>query len=301
MNKLNIKGLIAAPFTPMLEDMSIHTNAIKKYAKKLIDDGVKGVFICGTTGEGLLMDTDERKQVLEEWVKYQSASFKIIAHVGSTSFVIASKLAKHAQEVGADAIATMGPSFLPPNKIEALVDYCEIIAKSAPKLPFYYYHMPQVSHVDISMLSFLEEGEKRIPTLAGIKFTNNNLMELQQLLNYKDGKFEIFHGYDEVLLAGLVLGAKGAVGSTYNYMSKKYMELIQNFESGDLLAARKIQLYSVKVVEVLIKYGGGVRGGKEIMNLCGIECGPLRTPFIKFTKEESEQLKRDLESIDFFN
>jgi len=300
MNKLNIKGLIAAPFTPMFEDMSIHTGAIKKYAKKLIEDGVKGVFVCGTTGEGLLMDSEERKQVVEEWLKYQSDSFKIIVHVGSTSIVTASKLARHAQEVGADAIATMGPSFLPPNKVEPLVDYCEIVAKSASKIPFYYYHMPQVSNVDVSMLAFLEEGEKRIPTLAGIKFTNNNLMELQQLLNYKDGKFEIFHGYDEVLLAGLVLGAKGAVGSTYNYMSKIYRELIQNFESGNLLAAREIQLYSVKVVEVLIKYGGGVRAGKEIMNLCGIECGPLRSPFIKFTKKESEELKRDLEVINFF-
>ena len=301
INKLNINGLLAAPFTPMYNDGTINLSEIKKYAKFLNKHNLRGAFICGTTGEGILLTEDERMQLAEEWIKYANDDFKIIVHVGTPSANASSVLAAHAQSIGADAIATMGPGFLSPSDVESLVDYCEVIAKAAPKTPFYYYHMPQISHTDISMKEFLINGSKRIPTLCGIKFTNNNLMEMQQCMALDNGRYEILHGYDEVLLAGLALGAVGAVGSTYNYMSNCYNSVIDNFNRGNLVKAREAQQYSVKVVEVLIKYGGGVRAGKEIMGLIGIDCGPARTPIRKFTSAEKNQLKKDLEEIEFFN
>ena len=92
-----------------------------------------GVFICGTTGEGMLMNVEERMAVALEWMKYKASNFKIIVHVGSTSFSISETLAVHAQEIGADAIGTMGPVFLPPNDAASLVDYCEPYSKSSAK------------------------------------------------------------------------------------------------------------------------------------------------------------------------
>lgn len=300
MKKLNIKGFIAAPFTPMKEDGTLNLSQIEKYANKLKGEGLSGVFICGTTGEGILMTENERKDITAEWLKHKSEDFKVIVHVGSPSYKTASELASHAQKMDADAIATMGPCFLPPNDITSLVDYCKSIAEAAPKLPFYYYHMPSISGVSLPMKEFLIVAKSRIPNIVGIKFTHNNLMEMQQCMELNEGEFEILHGYDEVLLGGLVLGVKGAVGSTYNYMASCYQDVLNNFNEGNIKAARRSQLYSVKVVEILIKYGGGVRAGKEIMNLTGINCGPCRAPIKRMNKEEKLNLKKDLERIDFF-
>lgn len=300
MKKLNIKGLISAPFTPMHNDGSLNLSKIEDYANALKKDGVVGVFICGTTGEGMLMSKEERISVADEWIKFKTSDFKIIVHVGSTSYSVSEKLAAHAQEIGADAIGTMGPVFLPPNDVASLVDYCEPIAKAAPQIPFYYYHIPSISNVSVSMKDFLIEAAKRIPSLVGIKFTHNDLMEMQQCMTLNNEQFEILHGYDEVLLGGLALGAIGAVGSTYNYMASCYQNIIQEFNNGNIKKARKLQLKSVEVVEVLIKYGGGVRAGKEIMNLIGVDCGPCRAPIKKFNNQEKLNLKRDLEQTDFF-
>ena len=299
MKKLNIQGFIAASFTPMHDDGMLNLSEIENYANSLKNDGLSGVFICGTTGEGILMTEIERKEVANEWIKFKSEDFKIIVHVGSPSYKTAEALAAHSQEIGADAIATMGPCFLPPNDTTSLIDYCEPIAKAASRIPFYYYHMPDTSGVSIPMKDFLIQAKSRIPNLVGIKFTHNNLMEMQQCMALNAGEFEILHGYDEVLLGGLALGAKGAVGSTYNFMASCYQKVLNNFNAGDMEAAQKAQLYAVKVVEILIKYGGGVRAGKEIMNLTGIDCGPCRAPIRKFCNKEKLALKNDLEEIGF--
>ena len=152
--------------------------------------------------------------------------------------------------------------------------------------------------VNLPVDQFLIEGKKRIPTLAGVKFTHNNLMEMNQCLML--GDFEVLHGFDEILLCGLALGATAAVGSTYNYAGVIYSELMEAFASGDIERARELQQYSVEIVKVIIKYGGGVRGGKAIMKLIGLDCGECRLPISRFTVEEYESLKMDLEDISFF-
>ena len=158
-----------------------------------------------------------------------------------------------------------------------------------------------MSGVSLPVDRFLELGAERIPTLQGIKFTHNNLMEMNQCIALGGGAFEILHGYDEILLCGLALGAKAAVGSTYNYAGRIYNALIAAFEAGDLEKARECQLYSVEIVKVIIRHGGGVRGGKAIMNLLGIPCGECRLPMNRFSEKEYDELRKELEDIDFFN
>ncbi len=285
----------------MKGDGSLNLPEIGNYAKKLKADGVKGVFVCGTTGEGYSLTLDERKEVLTTWLSHQEPDFKVIAHVGSTSYLQSAELATHAQKAGASAIGVMGPSFFQPTRADELVGYCARIAGAAPETPFYYYHIPSMSGVNVSMKAFLLQASETIPTLQGIKFTHNNLMEMQQCMMFKDGKYEIIHGYDEVLLGGLALGIEAAIGSTYNYMAPIYNSLISSFEAGDLVAAREYQRYSVKVVEVLMKYRGGVVAGKAIQSLCGVECGPCRLPLQTVTRDESELLQEELEAIGFFD
>lgn len=289
-----IKGLIAAPYTPMHADTSINCTEIKPYANKLKADGVNGVFICGTTGEGMLLTNNERRQIAEAWVKEQTESFKVIVHTGTTSAIQSKQLAEHAQQIGAYATATMAPTFLKPDNVDDLVDFCKIAASGAPNIPFYYYNMPTVSGVHVSPYNFLQKAATKIPNLTGIKFTDNNLLAFQQCMNYKNGTFDILHGYDEMLLAGLSFGAKGAVGSTYNYMAPLYHEIIEAFNNGNLNKARELQYQSVKIIEVLIKYGGALNAGKKIMELVGINCGPNRTPIKTFSNSKTNEFVDEL-------
>ncbi len=295
-----LKGLIAAPYTPMNGDGSLNLGIVAPYAAKLKKDGVKGVFICGTTGEGMLMALEERMAVAEAWIKEQSPDFKVMVHVGTTSYMQSKELAKHAQKIGAYAIGCMGPTFLKPGNVDDLIRFCAEVASSAPGLPFYYYHIPSVSGVSLSMYKFLKKAQQAIPNLAGIKYTHNDFMEMLQCIQLDNGKWDILHGFDELLLCGLTLGAKAAIGSTYNYMAPVYQKIIDNFQKGDIDAARAGQQTSVEFIDLLIKYGGGVIGGKPIMKMVGIDCGPLRAPAYNLTKDEYENYCSELKGIGFF-
>jgi len=239
-----LQGLIAAPFTPYLPNGEINTEIIPDYAEKLKSDGLKGVFICGTTGEGMLLTIDERKKLAEKWAEQNNNEFKVIVHVGNTSSKQSKDLAMHAQKIGAYAIGSMGPLFLKPAKVEELVAFCADLASGSPELPFYYYHIPTVSGIDLSMPDFINRASSQIPNFRGIKYTHNNFMEMQQCMKLDDGKWDILHGFDELLLAGLALGAKGAVGSTYNYLAPLYNKIIVDFENGHIDEAREKALRS---------------------------------------------------------
>ena len=300
MNINKIEGLITAPFTPMKEDGSINVSVINSYAEKLKMDNLRGVFVCGTTGEGMLLTSEERRIVAENWIAEQRDDFKVIVHVGTTSSKQSCELAEHAQKMGAYAIGSMGPMFLKPARIEELVDFCKEIASGAPDLPFYYYHIPSISGIDLPMSKFIKLAAAQIPTFTGIKFTDNNFMEMQKCLNLDNGKWDILHGYDELLLAGLTFGAKGAVGSTYNFMAPLYLGIIEDFENGNIEDARKKQAVSVKIIEILIKYNGALVAGKSLMKTVGIDCGKCRPPLNNLSDNEYESFIKELDNVGYF-
>lgn len=299
-NYQRLEGMVAATFTPMDAKGYVNLSAIAKYADLMANSGMAGVFVCGTTGESHSLTTDERKQILEEWVRTANGRFKVIAHVGSNSMPDAMELAAHAQEIGADAIGAMAPSFFKPANVKDLVDFFVPIAQAAEELPFYYYNMPSMTGVSLPVAQFLVEGKKVMPNLVGTKFTHNNLMEMGECLALNNGEFEVLHGFDEILIAGLAFGAVAGVGSTYNYLPDVYLGIFDAMEKGDLKKARELQQKSIEIVKIIIKYGGGVRGGKAIMNLIGIECGDCRLPITPFGKQEYESLKEDLEKNGYF-
>lgn len=299
-NYERLEGLIAASFTPMDASGKINLSVIDKYADLLASSGMTGVFVCGTTGESLSLTIEERKAIVAQWVNSAGGRFKVIVHVGSNSQFEAMELARHAYEVGADAIGSMAPCFFKPVTVRDLIAFFAPIAKSAGELPFYYYNMPSMTGVSLSVVQFLVEGKKVIPNLVGTKFTHNNLMEMGECLTLNDGEFEVLHGYDEILISGLVFGAIAGVGSTYNYLPEVYHGIIAAMKKGDMDTARKLQMRSIEVVKIIIKYGGGVRGGKAIMNLIGIDCGQCRLPIAQFSEQEYKSLKEDLAKIDFF-
>lgn len=300
MKNNHFKGLIAAPFTPLTMTGSINLTIIPEYAKRLKKDRVSGAFICGSSGEGLLLTTEERKSVLEEWVPYADENFQLIAHVGSTSYETSRDLARHAESLKVAAIGCMGPCFFQPKTVVDLVKFCAKVASAAPSTPFYYYHIPGGSGVHVNMLDFLREAQKSIPNLAGIKYTYFNLMEMFQCLEFENGKYDILHGHDELLLCGLALGAKAAIGTTYNFMAPVFYELIREYNNREIEKARAIQKQINDIISIMLATGSPVSGGKAMMKLSGLDCGPCREPLNNLTVKQYEKLKSDLQKANFF-
>lgn len=297
-----IKGLIDAPFTPYLENGEVNYDIIPAYADMLKKNGLKGAFVNGSSGEGYMLTTDERKRLAEAWVKQKSPDFKVIVHVGSCCVKDSKELARHAAEIGADAIGAMAPPFPKINRIEELVKYIEAIAAGAPELPFYYYHIPAFNGAFLPMIKLLEAVDGRVPNFAGIKYTFESIYEYNQCRLYKDGKFDMLHGQDETILPSLAMGgAQGGIGGTTNYNGRELVDIIECWNRGDLEGAREHQNFSQEVINVIVKFRGNIVGGKRIMKLIGLDCGKNRVPFQNLTDEEEKQLKADLEAINFFS
>ena len=267
----------------------------------LINNGIVGVFINGSSGEGYMLTEDERKMLAEKWVSVAPEGFKVIVHVGSTCVKQSYNLAKHAQEIGSWGIGAMASPFPKAGNVDVLVKYCEEIACGAPNLPFYFYHIPALSGVFLPMLPFLKAIDGRVPNFAGIKYTFESLYEYNQCRLYKDGKFDMLHGQDETILPCLAMGgAQGGIGGTTNYNGRELVGIIEAWKAGDLELARERQNFSQDVINVICNYRGNIVGGKRIMKLIGLDMGPNRTPFQNMTDAEEQAMKAELEAINFF-
>jgi N-acetylneuraminate lyase len=301
MNMKKTTGLVAAPFTPMHADCSINLDAIEAYSRRLHSDGVVGAFICGTTGEAMSLSIEERMQVADRWMEMAPKDLRVIVHVGHTALGDCRRLASHAQSIGADSVSCMAPFFFKPNSAESLVQWCEEVASAAPKLPFYYYHIPSMTGVSIPVYDFLRIAATRIPNLVGVKFTYEDLDDFKRCLDFQSGRYDILFGRDERLLSSLAIGARGAVGSTYNFAASIYRKLIAAYDAGDRSKAEAQQELAVKMIDTLIAGGPSpIATFKWLMKRTGIDCGPARLPLQNPTSEQIEQLEEGLEAIGFF-
>lgn len=274
MEKLT--GLIAAPHTPFDAEGMVNFPVIDKIAAHLIKDGVKGVYICGTTGEGIHCSVAERKAIAERWVKAANGQLKITVHTGALSIVDTIELTQHAETLDIFATSAIGPCFFKPASVDDLVEYCATIAAAAPSKGFYYYHSG-MSGVNFDMEQFLIKADKRIPNLYGLKFNSGDLYEYQRCLRVCDGKYDIPFGVDEHLPGALAVGAIGAVGSTYNYAAPHFYQIIEDFNKGDHQAVINGMDSVINLIRVLVEYGG-VAAGKVAMGLHDIDAGNPRLP-----------------------
>ncbi|MGI6814867.1 dihydrodipicolinate synthase family protein [Bacteroides sp. KG156] len=297
-----IIGLIDAPFTPFYENGEVNCEPIAAYAKMLHKNGLQGVFINGSSGEGYMLTDEERMRLAERWVAEAPEGFKVIVHVGSCCVKSSRALAEHAAKIGAWGIGAMAPPFPKIGRIEELVKYIEEIASGAPQLPFYYYHIPAFNGAFLPMVKLLEAVDGRVPNFAGIKYTFESIYEYNQCRMYKGGKFDMLHGQDETILPSLAMGgAQGGIGGTTNYNGRELVGIIEAWKAGDLETARERQNFSQEVINVICRYRGNIVGGKRIMKLIGLDLGKNRTPFQNMTDEEEAQMKAELEAIGFFD
>lgn len=263
---------------------------VARQARLLKAAGVSGVFIGGSTGEYASLTVEERRRLAEEWVA-QADGLEVIVHVGHNSQRDAVELARHAATLPVQAIAALAPSYFRPQVAE-LVTFFEPVAAAGDR-PFYFYDIPAMTGVHLPTVEFLRQGSERLPHLAGVKFTNPDLAQFQECLHCEGGRYDLLFGADEFLLAGYALGARGAVGSTYNFAPGLYHRLIAAWDAGDLTEARRLQHESVRLVRCLQGFGY-LAASKAVLSLLGVDCGPVRPPLRPLGELELSLLQQRL-------
>ncbi len=295
-----VTGLVAATFTPLRADGQVDLERIPGLVSHLHGWDIAGLYINGTTGEGMALSVEERMATAEAYHKAAQGKMKTLIQVGHENVPDAVALTKHAVSLGVDAVSATPPVYFKPSTIEHLLDYLEVVAGAAGNVPFYYYHIPAMTGVAIDACAFLEEAAKRLPNLAGVKYSHMDLATLQACVEHDSGRFDMLFGVDEMLLGAMAMGCRGAVGSTYNFAAPLYHRMIAAFESGDLETARLWQGRSIELVRLLGELCGGRLGLKPLMGLIGQDCGPHRLPNRDPQRGCVEELRVRLEALGFY-
>lgn len=294
-----IEGLLAAAFTPFHKDGSLNLEKIPVLVDKLVSDGLTGIFVCGSNGEGPNMTREERMKVAETFVKAANRRLLVIVHVGHNCIAESKILAAHAQIIGADAISSVAAFYFKPTSVINLANCMADIASTVPTLPFYYYHIPHLTGVGMDMIEFLKYAGNLIPNLAGIKYTASTINEYQSCLNFENEKFDILYGFDELLLPALSVGAKGAIGSTFTFAAPLYLRTVKEFRKGNLQAAKENHDLLVEMIRIFVKYPS-IPAQKAIMKMTGFDSGPARLPLVTLSEKDYMTLETSLKNIHFF-
>lgn len=298
---MKLKGLTAAVHTPMHADYTVNYECVPAQAEHLARGGASGAFVTGTTGECHSLSTEERLNLFAAWGgETRRHGLKFIAHVGHNNLPDAQALVHSACDNGADAISAMAPTFFKPADASALCDWFVEVVKPAPELPFYFYDIPAMTGVMINTEEFLQRAAEKIPGLAGVKYTNPDRDQLRAILQRNGRTHDMLFGCDEELLEGLEIGCQGAVGSSYNFSALLYQKIISAFDEGDTESARHDQERAAEMVRTISKYDY-TPAAKAVMAMVGVDCGPARPPLRGLSPETIGNLKRDLESIGFFD
>lgn len=285
------KGLFSALLTPFNKDGSIKLESIKDLVEFNIKNGIDGFYVGGSTGEGLLLTNEEREAVFKCVKEAAGDRVTLIAHVGTISTDSAIEMAKCAENLGYDAISAVAP-FYYGFPLEAILGYYQDIANST-SLPMIIYNFPNSSGFSLTkdIANDLFKNEKFI----GIKHTSSDMFALQKF-KHLDRDIVVYNGFDETLLAGLAMGADGAIGSTYNFMGKKFKKIMNDFLSGDLKAAQKGQNEADEIITEMCKYGV-FQSEKAILTELGVDMGECRKPFLPISAECRASMRKIAKKI----
>ena len=280
------KGLFSALLTPFNEDGSINFDSLEKLVEFNIQNGIDGFYVGGSTGEGLLLSPEERMQVFECVKKANKGRATLIAHVGTICTLDAIKMAKKAEELEYDAISAVAPYYYG-FTLDAVLGYYNDIVNST-SLPMIIYNFPNSGGFSLTkdIANKLFENEKFI----GIKHTSGDMFTLNQFKTL-DREIVVYNGFDETLLAGLSMGADGAIGSTYNFMGKKFKKIMNYFNSGEIETAKALQNEANEIICEMIKYGV-FQSEKAILTEMGIDMGQCRPPFLPISDECRASMKK---------
>jgi N-acetylneuraminate lyase len=284
-----LTGIIAALHTAFDDQEEVDFTALRDLVRRVVAQGVHGLFLCGTAAEFTLLSLEEREKITELAVAEASGQVAIAVHVGTPRPRDAVRLAQHAAQLGADALSSVPPYYYP-YRPAAILAYLREVAASTD-LPFYYYHIPERTGVRLDE-AFLAELVA-IPNLAGMKFSDVDLALLERLLRGAGRDCRFLCGVDELLLPALLLGAAGAIGSTYNFLAPAFAALWEACRAGKIEEARALQTRANRIIGALADFPA-LAASKEVLRLTGLDLGPPRLPGERLDPAEREALRRKL-------
>ena len=295
MSNVLFKGVIPALISPLDERGDVKEETARKLIDWQLNAGVDGFYVCGATGEGIVMKPSSRKRLVEIAVDVTKNRGAVISHVGAVDLATATELAAHAAEAGADAVASVPPFFYG-YTLPEIKNYYAAIA-NASGLPTLIYASPLAGTV---FTRGIIESIMEINGIVGLKWTNPNYYEMSRIKQINNGDINVINGPDETLLCGLCMGADGGIGGTYNMMPKCFVALYKHFLAGDLDSARAEQLKVNKIIDLLLEVNV-IAGVKEALSYAGYDMGHCVPPMKQFTGAEREAFRKRLDGLNYKN
>lgn len=299
MKPLNLKKLVAAVVTPMDRKGDLDLAVIPRIVDHLERSGITGIYIAGSTGEGMSLMDDERRAVAEAYVSVAKGRMSTFVQVGHNSLKAASELAAHAEAIGADAVSATPSGYFPVTGEESLVAGLLPLVEAAPNTPFYYYHIPQLSGVALDPVRLTDLALDRLSTFCGIKYSDGASLYQLPRLQEVGPQLEFLAGSDEAYLMAVAQGYQSAVGSTYNYAAPIYDRVREAVLAGDFEEARLWQSRALEMIEAMFATCGRA-SLKAMMRMVGIDCGPVRRPIDPVSEEQVEALRKKLQGMGLF-
>jgi len=293
-NSFSLHGVIVPLVTPFDQQNKIDDTAMRQVVDFVIDKGVHAVMVGGTTGEGMMLSLAERKHQLETVVEQTNGRVPVIAHTGCIDTGSTVELSQHAQQAGATVISAIVPYFFTFSQ-EQLYRHFLTVAESVPDLPMLLYAFPGNAKNDISP-ALLGRLLQAAPNIVGIKSSNDDLNRFQEYIQVGGAGFTGCFGVDELMLGGLVFGAKAQISGNSNAFPEPFVQLYAAYQAGDLPRAQQLQ----QVVNAVINLHQGGRTTaffKATLALRGIPAGRVRPPMCELTGEELEEVKKEVQRL----
>lgn len=281
-----LKGIFTALLTPMHEDKTIDEAALVRHVENQLEAGIHGFYVGGSTAESFILSLEERKRILETVVQASKGRATIFAHVGCISTADSIRLAKHAEAAGADIVSAVVPFYYKAGLHEIKAHYEAIMASTG--LPMVVYHFPGATGITLSLDFYADMA--RNEQCIGVKFTSLNLFEMQQIRASCGPGFLIYNGHDEVYAGGAMMGADGAIGSTFNMMPGLFVSMFQAIGRGEWELVQRMQAQANAVISHMIQFDV-IPYEKAVVHLQGAFSTPhARMPLKQLTAEETERI-----------
>lgn len=286
---MKLHGIIPAVVTPFDADEHFCPQAFEALLARLYAAGVHGVYVCGQTGEGLLQPLEQRKRVAEVAVKNSPAGKQVIIHTGAYRTADAVELTRHASRIGATAVSSLPPGAY---SFAEIREYYRALA-ACSDVPFLVYYFPELCPSINSADQILELTA--IPNIAGLKFTD---FDLYKLAAVKESGAVVFNGRDEVLVAGLLMGADGGIGSFYNLVPELFVRVFALCRDGRFLEGREVQRRINLLIRIVLRFPV-FPAIKRMLKWSGLDCGACLAPRGQLTPDDEGKLEHALQAGGF--
>ena len=256
-----LRGIFPATVTPFDEGSVFDGAAMRRIVKYQLNAGVHGFYLCGGTGEGLLLTTSEHRAVAETVVDEVAGKATVVSHVGAFQTADTLVRAKDAKEVGVDAVAALPPAYFYKPDEQGLVQYYSLLAEEAAPLPVLVYNIPQ--RTGVTMTPDLYDRLLEIENIIGMKDSSGDVFAIGGFVSQQPDAV-IFNGDDTVVLGGLLAGARGGIGLTYNLMPQLFVKLWDAVQAGDMTLAAETQQCINERIAIVIRWEG-LAAAKQIL------------------------------------